>query len=168
MAWCQKNIGARYDRFRFLHLDIYNEYYNPRGKKRIEDLSLPEKHFDTAIFCSVFTHLIDSDVDAYLKLLSKHMASGGLLWGTWFIMDEEARRLVREGKSTLKFILDDSKTFFLDAERKSTVAVAYDPDYVRQLLQSHGFAIEHLDKGLWCQRDLPWGGYQDLIVARLA
>ncbi len=127
-----------------------------------------EKHFDTAIFCSVFTHLIDSDVDAYLKLLSKHMASGGLLWGTWFIMDEEARRLVREGKSTLKFILDDSKTFFLDAERKSTVAVAYDPDYVRQLLQSHGFAIEHLDKGLWCQRDLPWGGYQDLIVARLA
>jgi SAM-dependent methyltransferase len=167
VAWCQKNISASYERFRFVHLDIYNEFYNPHGKKKIEDLPLPEKHFDAAIFCSVFTHLVEGDVKAYFRLLKKHMKDGGLLWGTWFIMDEEARRLVKDGKSSLKFILDEQKTFFLDAKRKSTVAVAYDPDYIRELLQVEGFVIEHLDKGLWCERDIPWGGYQDLIVARL-
>jgi SAM-dependent methyltransferase len=167
IAWCQENISTRYERFRFVHLDIHNEFYNPKGKKKIEDLPLPGKHFDAAIFCSVFTHLVESDVKAYLRLLKKHMKDGGLLWGTWFIMDEEAKGLVAKGKSTLQFILGEEKVFFLDAARKSTSAIAYDPDFVRDLLQAEGFVIEHFDKGRWCQRDIPWGGYQELIVARL-
>ena len=66
-----------------------------------------------------------------------------------------------------EYICLSDKNFFLDAAGKSTLAVAYDIDYMNELFKSNGFEIERMDKGLWCQRNIPWGGYQDLVVARL-
>jgi SAM-dependent methyltransferase len=166
--WCAQNIGAHYPRFRFLHLDIYNEYYNPNGTQKIGDLPLPAGHFDIAVFCSVFTHLVADDTAAYLKLLARTLKPGGLVWGTWFMMDDEARALVLEGKTTLKFNIDGEQTFFLDAERKSTLAVAYERPCIERLFADHGFTVDFVDTGLWCARDKAAGGYQDLVIARLA
>ena len=168
VAWCKENISVHYENFQFLHMDIYNEFYNPLGREKVEDLPLPAKHFDVAVFNSVFTHLIAGDTETYLKLVRRHLVDGGTLWGSWFIMDDEARRLVRDGKTTLKFILGDGKTFHLDTAGKSTAAVAYDFGYMNELFAANGFKIESLDLGKWCERDVKYGGYQDLIVARLA
>lgn len=166
--WCIENISSRYENFRFLHMDIYNEYYNPQGKERIVDLPLEGRYFDVAVFNSVFTHLVADDTSAYLKLVAKHLAKGGFLWGTWFIMDADARNLVRGNRSSLNFILGDGNTFHLDENGVSTAAVAYDIDYVKESLSTAGFEIERLDLGKWCDRTTEFGGYQDLIVARLA
>jgi SAM-dependent methyltransferase len=165
--WCNENISSRYENFRFICMDIYNEYYNPQGRERIGDLPLEAGYFDVAVFNSVFTHLVADDTIAYLKLVAKHLAKGGILWGTWFIMDAEARALTRDNRSSLKFIQRNGNTFHLDEDGVSTAAVAYDIDYVREALSTAGFEIERLDLGKWCDRTTEFGGYQDLIVARL-
>lgn len=169
VEWCNENISSRYENFQFLHMDIYNEYYNPLGRERVEDLPLPPKYFDVAVFNSVFTHLTADDTETYIKLVRKHLVDSGILWGSWFLMDDESRRLVHDGKSSLKFILDDGKrkTFHLDKKGKSTAAVAYDFNYIKELFAANGFSIEKLDKGKWCERSIEYGGYQDLIVGKL-
>ncbi len=32
IEWCQKRISPKYANFHFLHSDIYNKEYNPKGK----------------------------------------------------------------------------------------------------------------------------------------
>lgn len=166
--WCKDNISSRYERFQFLLMDIYNEYYNPQGTQQIGDLPFEAGYFDVAVFNSVFTHLVAGDTEAYLRLARKHLGKNGTLWGTWFIMDAEARDLVRMGRSSLPFILTGGTTFHLDERGVSTAAVAYNYDYLMSLFASNSFVIEKLEMGKWCDRGIEFGGYQDLIVARLA
>ena len=169
--WCRDEIASRYPNFEFRHVDLHNDYYNPGGPLRVESLRVdrPEKFFDLAIFCSVFTHLDAADTEAYFALARRHLAPAGRIWGTWFLMDADARAAVARGETTLGFILrDDAPTFHLGEGQSPSYAVAYDFDFACAAYARHGFEIELIQKGHWCNRShKTGGGYQDLIVARM-
>jgi cyclopropane fatty-acyl-phospholipid synthase-like methyltransferase len=170
VRWCEQNITARYPNFRFLHLDLQNDYYNPSGTMRTEDVCVPAPHghFDLAVFCSVFTHLPEDQAAAYFRLVDRHLAHGGQIWATWFLMDQEARAAVERGETTLRFSFEaDSVTHHLEDGFNRLHAVAYDWPFVAQLYHRHGYEIALLQRGNWCSRRVTvGGGYQDLIVAR--
>jgi len=168
VEWCRRHVSSKYPNFQFEHIDVYNECYNPTGSKNLQDFALHASfaQYDVAVFCSVFTHLIAIDAETYLSLMAKHVAQGGYLWSTWFLMDSEARDSVKAGKTSLSFILRDEKTFHLDEKGVGTAAVAFDADYLRSLFWENGFSIELEQKGIWCERGVNNGGYQDTFVGR--
>ena len=110
-----------------------------------------------------------ADTEAYFALARRHLAPAGRIWGTWFLMDADARAAVARGETTLGFILrDDAPTFHLGEGQSPSYAVAYDFDFACAAYARHGFEIELIQKGHWCNRShKTGGGYQDLIVARM-
>jgi SAM-dependent methyltransferase len=169
IRWCNEYIAGKYPNFRFLHLNLQNDYYNPAGVANAGDVMLPapNRHFDLALFSSVFTHLPEDHARAYLELAGRHLAEDGQVWATWFLMDDEARAAVAQGATSLAFDLESgSRTFHLGSGFNRLHAVAYDWDGVQSLYASHGFEIALLQRGNWCARaGKIGGGYQDLIVA---
>ena len=55
--------------FEFMHIDCYNEFYNPHASARLADLEFPKLgEFDFVFMSSVCTHLSDSEMRLYLEL----------------------------------------------------------------------------------------------------
>ena len=61
--WCRENITSIYPDFEFIHLDYENEFYNPDGRARLDQLPLEDSTLDCAVFWSVFRHLVVEDAE---------------------------------------------------------------------------------------------------------
>lgn len=82
--WCRENIKQ----FSFIHADIQNELYNPRGAIPASRYSFPEtlNGFDVVLLASVFTHMLPQDVAHYLQEIHRVLNSSGCCLATAFIV----------------------------------------------------------------------------------
>jgi SAM-dependent methyltransferase len=57
IEFCNREIVPAAEISRFIHIDLFNEFYNPNGKMKPEELVLPftDATFDSVITGSVFT-----------------------------------------------------------------------------------------------------------------
>jgi SAM-dependent methyltransferase len=69
IRWCQQHIERQHPSFRFQHVDVANDRYNRDGVGIDEDFrfDLPAGEFDAIYLYSVFTHMLEADVRAYLR-----------------------------------------------------------------------------------------------------
>lgn len=166
VSWCHENITQVYDNFRFLHYDIFNPYYNPTGRGKVADVDLPfeDKSFDVVFLNSVFTHLDAADTRAYVRQIRRVLKDDGRLWCSFFLITPTSRKLINRGNSTLNFFLTkEGPDYYLDKNR-STVAVAYDENFVLNLLKENDFALAMpIQEGSWSGIGGP-RGYQDLLI----
>lgn len=168
VSWCNENIGRLYPNFRFVHHDIYNEFYNPSGQGTVEGVNLPsvDGGYDIIFLASVFTHLTRADVESYLPRMHDVLAPGGRLWGTWFIVDEDLGDLVLDGRSKVPLFPKADDGVYYSTADKGTGAVAYDKKMILDMLGDAGFDVEYVQYGEWCApRSKTDGGFQDLVVA---
>lgn len=84
--WCQKYISSQYPNFRFIHLDLQNERYNPDGQPIDTQFELPLKDETVNIvyLYSVFSHMLRDDVKHYLRELNRVLVSNGNVFFTAF------------------------------------------------------------------------------------
>jgi SAM-dependent methyltransferase len=85
IGWCKKHITGT--NVVFVHLDLANDRYNPKGEK-IDDsfrLPLPSQSFDVIHLYSVFSHMQTDDVVAYLREFERLLAPGGQVFLTAFV-----------------------------------------------------------------------------------
>lgn len=68
VEWCKRHIERRHTSFKFRHIDVANARYNEGGIPIDEHFrfDLPDRHFDVICLLSVFTHMLETDVRAYL------------------------------------------------------------------------------------------------------
>jgi SAM-dependent methyltransferase len=87
IAWCRKHI--RGERVSFIHIDIANERYNPRGLALDDDFRLPlaDASFDAIHLYSVFSHMETDDVVAYLREFRRLLSPEGRVFLTAFVED---------------------------------------------------------------------------------
>src|SRR5688500_15144689 len=87
IAYCKQSVTREAPRFRFVHADVYNKYYNPRGKLRAADYRFPfTKHsFDFIFLTSVFTHMLPEDMEHYLDEIARGLVPGGTCIGSFWI-----------------------------------------------------------------------------------
>ena len=164
--WCQKKISAKFGNFHFLHSDVYNKHYNPKGKILARDYRFPFESgfFDFVFLTSVFTHMLPPDVENYMGEISRVLKPGGKCLITFFLLNEESLRLVRSGKSSLNFKYPLNGCLTTDKDIPEE-AIAYDEEVVRQFFNSTGLMIgQPIYYGSWCNRQV-FVTYQDLIVA---
>jgi SAM-dependent methyltransferase len=87
IGWCTKHIHG--DRVSFVHLDLANERYNPKGSAMGDDFQLPfpDASFDAIHLFSVFSHMVTEDVVAYLREFRRLLAPNGGVFLTAFVED---------------------------------------------------------------------------------
>jgi SAM-dependent methyltransferase len=165
VEWATQHISSRHENFRFVHFDLKNEYYNPKGK--IEDLAFPveDRDFDFVFLGSVFTHMYFDDVAEYLVEINQHMKIGATVFATFFLINAESERAVRLGHPEIPFVLGDEVESYTVGQ-SNLYAVALREDDVRVIYEQCGFELTRVPiYGCWtgtrsCRH------YQDILIAR--
>jgi SAM-dependent methyltransferase len=162
--WCAKAITPRFPNFRFQQIDVRNALYNPLGACAPSEYRFPfaDGSFTFITLGSVFTHMMPAEVEHYLSEINRVLGTGRCLI-SYFLLNEESRRLINAGKSTVDFARPDEQWATTSPERPED-AIAFDEDYVTGLYQRLGLNIVRIDYGSWCGR-MNYLSYQDLIFA---
>jgi len=165
IAWCTKHITPSFPAFRFQSIDLYNSVYNPGGVLQPSSFRFPyaDRTFTFILLTSVFTHLLPAELEHYLKEIARVARPQARVFVTFFLLNQESRRRIDSGQSTLAFHhkLDGAVT---TDPQKPEAAVAYDEQDVRGMFEREGFAITSLNSGSWCGRT-DYVSYQDIVVA---
>ena len=164
IGWCRRRY-AKFGNFRFQVADLYNRRYNPRGAHAAIDYRFPydDARFDFALATSVFTHLLEDEADHYLAEIERVLKPGGRALTTWFLLEDESRKLIAEGKSGLPF-LDPREQVAVLSDEMPEEAVAYDEGWVYDRVARHGLSVvEPVRPGSWCGRE-QHSSFQDLVV----
>ena len=164
--WCREHISPLYPRFRYTFSDVYNKDYNPSGTLIAAEYRLPynDAGFDFVCMVSVFTHMLPGDIEHYLAEVARVLKPGGRCLTTFFLWNEEAKRLHNGGKSQLLFCHDPGRYLTIDPEIPER-AVAYREEDVVDLFERTGFILKGTPLyGSWCGRTGTVTG-QDIIIA---
>jgi SAM-dependent methyltransferase len=164
IKWPHKNITGKYPNFKFLHIDINNLTYNPKGKLNAENFIFPFKDasFDIILLKSVFTHLRPAQVENYLKEIARLLKKGGRCLGTFFLLNDEQQALDRQGRNKLKFLFGEGEWRYV-YEHSPESAMAFDERYILNLLEKNGLALKNsIYYGKWSGRS--GLSDQDIIV----
>lgn len=164
VEWC-RSAYAGLKNFSFEWADLYNELYRPEGKILATDYHFPcEDHsVDFAIATSVFTHLYEPEIGAYLGELSRVLKPDGRLFATAYTYDGEAP--ARGPANHLNFDMPDP-----DYPHRWHVegmpplsAVCYSQSYFEWLCERRLGRKPDIRKGRWQGGEGPW--FQDLVLA---
>jgi ubiquinone/menaquinone biosynthesis C-methylase UbiE len=165
--WCQKHITPKFRNFHFQHSNVYNKHYNPQGIIRANEFRFPfeDWYFDFVFLTSVFTHMLPLDLENYLSEISRVLKPGGRCMVTFFILNQQSEKLVKDGKSTLNFQFTLQPGCKTTTESDPEAAIAYDEGYIRVLFNRYGLRIQDpIHFGSWCKRD-EFLSYQDIVFA---
>lgn len=151
--------------FRFTHADIYNKMYNPLGKLRAREFAFPyrSESFSFVFLTSVFTHMLAADVQGYLHEIRRVLQPGGRCVATFFVMDDEARLCVEEGRSTIRFVHRLPDGCYIEDPEVPENAVAYGEEALARMISSAGLRATQVHKGSWPGR-ARFLTYQDVYV----
>jgi SAM-dependent methyltransferase len=102
--WCRDRITRRFSNFRFQRINVYNKLYNPLGKYQPSEYQFPfaDESFTFVMLGSVFTHMLPGDLEHYLSEVRRVLTIGRCLI-SYFLLNDESRRLIDAGKSALDF-----------------------------------------------------------------
>lgn len=162
IRWCQSHISSRSPNFEFRHIDVRNRRYNPRGDAAKLRVPGGDGAFDFIIVKSVFTHLLQPDIEQYLAEISRLLSDGGRCLASWFLLPSTKWRPAHR-RETLSFAYGDGVCRY-ESERSPETAVAYAEPHVRRLLDQYGLQLrEPVHGGTWSGE--PGGlSTQDLTV----
>jgi SAM-dependent methyltransferase len=166
VRWCREHVAARHPNFRFVEGDVRSPMYNPRGRFAPSEYRFPygDASFDFVFLTSVVTHMLPDGVDRYLAEVARVSRPGATSLITWFLLDEEADRRIREGRSPTRFDHDLGGCQVVDAGVPES-AVAYREEDVRRMYAAHGLEIaEPIRWGGWSGREEHLSS-QDIVVA---
>jgi len=136
IQWCQKYIQNNYPNFKFQHINVKNERYNPSGSFTQSEFKLPlSGSYDIIYLYSVFSHLLKDDVHAYLSEFSRLLGSNGNIFLTAFVEEDSEDMTVNPEKYKTQW-------------RGPLHCVRYDKNYFETILRKHNFVITKFEYGI--------------------
>ena len=166
IEWSQDRISTQFNNFNFTHSNVYNKHYNRLGNVQAKDYQFPydDGFFDFIFLTSVFTHMRPLDIDNYLGETSRVLKTGGRCLITFFVLNDEAKKLVHLDRSSIDFS-HKMDGFVTTSENCPERAIAYSEESVEKLFEKHGLTIRQpIHYGSWCDRKISLS-YQDIVVA---
>jgi cyclopropane fatty-acyl-phospholipid synthase-like methyltransferase len=163
IAWCDAKIADSHKRYSFFHMDVRNGMYNPSGSHLGVEYHFPLKeNFDIILLKSVFTHMLSEETENYLSQLPGLLSDNGKCLATFFLLNEEQRRLAQAGKNVIAFHQHDETIAFANPGVPEAV-VAYDQSKLMQMLANHGLEVVEIRYGNWTG-DKHHLSHQDIVV----
>jgi SAM-dependent methyltransferase len=164
VEWCRKNIESEHPNFRFRHVDVLNQAYNPGGRldPRSFEFPYPDDSFDFVFLTSVFTHMLPPEVRHYLDQIRRVLRPSGSCLMTFFLLNAETRAAIRAGRTERRFE-HEGDGYLYDSAEVAERAVAYREDDTLSLLDAAGFRLRApIERGRWAGGASPYG--QDVVV----
>lgn len=165
IEWCRANITPRNPRFAFEHLDVRNKTYNPTGTLLAKNIRFPVQdgaRFDLVFLFSVFTHMLPEFIATYLAEIHRHLVPGGRLFASFFLINEDSRRLMDAGLGQFRFV-QERGGYYAQSRNDPEAAIAFDEDAVWRMMMTAGFIRDKVVYGRWPGRSSPDNG-QDFLV----
>lgn len=166
IKWCNERISTKHPNFRFIHSDILNKHYNKNGKALAHEYKFPfdNETFDFIFLTSVFTHMFPADIENYMQEISRVLKHKGKCLITFFIINDESKRLMELPGSSHSFKFHNDE-YFYNKELDPEAAIAFEEHYINSLFKSNGMTINNpFQFGSWCCRD-NFLSFQDIVVA---
>lgn len=167
VKWCKESIERRFPNFHFQVPDIYNGVYNPKGKYKASQYKFPydDNTFDFICLISIFTHMLSEDLQNYLSEINRVMKKGdGKCYITYFLLNPQARQLMKEGKSSHQFNYEVDKYCYISRADDPESAVAYEESFIHDIYRKYNLNITKATYGTW--RIKQFGlDFQDVIIA---
>lgn len=167
--WCRANITPRHPGFRFMRVDVANAFYHDGAAGQAARFRFPyaDDAFDFALLALVFTHMLTDDFVRYCGEAARTLKPGGTAVMTFFLLNDESRRLKETARSHLKFPYPRGRGVLVEDPDHPEGAVAYPEARVRAILREQGFEVQQILLGSWCGRSRAVG-VQDVVIARKA
>jgi SAM-dependent methyltransferase len=137
IGWCQRNFDSGH--FAFRTIDAYSAVYNPAGRSeaRVTLESCTNGSIDLVMSQSLFSHLLESDLRAYVKESARVLRDGGIMAMTFFCMDDLRALNLLGGRWTFS---RQRGAAYIENERYPEAAVAYDKSWMEQVCREAGFS----------------------------
>jgi SAM-dependent methyltransferase len=170
IEWCKANITAAHPNCSFVHADVFNAEYNPRGRASADTYRFPfeDESFDIVVLSSVFTHMLPPAVDNYLSEIARVLRPDGRCVATYLMLTSESEPLMSTKDSIMKFN-HDLGTHWLVSLRTPELSVGYREPVIKELHEKNGLGYQ-LYAGNWCGQPSRWPrrdiAEQDVVVAR--
>ncbi|MGI3186307.1 SAM-dependent methyltransferase [Nioella aestuarii] len=160
ILWCRKAVPEQAGDYRFDHVDVFNPFYNPRGRLSPDDFAFPytEGGFDLAVAISVFTHLLEDDTRRYFAEGIRCLAPGGRAYFTTFLTPDtvpEAAHFEFRHKIGAAAV---------ERREEPELAVSYSRAFWEALAAANGARLEQVNEGSWTGAARP--DYQDVLIFR--
>jgi SAM-dependent methyltransferase len=152
VAWCQRAITPRYPAFRFHRADVASRAYNPAGTTAAASYRFPfENHaFDFVMLGSVFTHMLPDEVAHYLREIARVLEPGGVAVVSWFLLDDESRPSVDDGRSFMSFeVRHPSGVCRLHDAAVPEAAVTFEETFALNAIAAAGLRVRDRRRGAW-------------------
>jgi SAM-dependent methyltransferase len=163
---CQRRFVSLRPDFTFVHADVRNADYNPRGAVDETAYAFPcaDSAIDLAFATSVFTHMRMGAVRRYLAEAARVLKRGGRLAFTAFLIDEAARRALAAGGAGMAFAAWRDGSWVTDAGHPER-AIAHDAGALAEAVAAAGLRTAGPPlRGAWCP-PAAYAGWQDLWLA---
>ncbi len=160
-------MTPRHPNFEFEAVDLYNKRYNPEGKTKAADFRFPfdDDSFDFALATSLFTHLLPEDMRHYLSEAARVVRSGGTLFLTFCLLNEDILARKESWDPALSFAHVLQGCVVNNKEIPEAV-VAYDEDDVAVAASAAGLTLERpIHYGSWSGAENTLR-FQDVLLMR--
>lgn len=167
ITWARDNITSRFPNFSFVHADIFNKHYNPKGKLSSLSFRFPyeDAAFDFVFLKSVFTHLLPDSIWNYLREIRRVLKPTGTCLATLFLMNPETTGLISRGQSSLELFPYSGDCYVVDAKFPET-AVGISQSAFLQWCEDSALILQTpIRYGSWCGR-ANYLSYQDIVLLR--
>jgi SAM-dependent methyltransferase len=163
ITWCQKHFDTRSEQYKFAHSNIYNSFYNPRGRLSPAAYVFPSdtSSIDFVFATSVFTHMQPPEVRHYIRESARALKPGGHVYFTCFILDEDSERQIKTAKSSLSFAHQKEECRIQDPDEPD-LAVAYGLPWIEECFSESGLQLKHVERCSWRGTSHPF--YQDIVI----
>jgi SAM-dependent methyltransferase len=133
IAWCRKYIERSHPTYRFIHVDVANDLYNPAGAPLGHEFRFPlgDAHADIVYMWGVFTNMRLDDARIYIGEISRLLRRGGRAFLTAFVEASVAPESINPSE-----YVDYQCTVPLHVVR-------YDRDVLFSLFAAAGLTVEH-------------------------
>jgi SAM-dependent methyltransferase len=148
--WTQQNLSN--SSFQFSHFDVRNARYNPNGALHAAEVDLRtySAKYDVIILTSVFTHMHEAEIENYITCFADMLQPGGQVVCTFFLLNAERRQAISVEKSKLPFPFTQSRVARYHNASDPLHAIAYESEWVEQLVHRSGLEVKSIAYGHWC------------------
>lgn len=145
IAWCERHFDA--ERFRFHHSSDASVSYNQAGEAASSHYTVPEADgtADLIVSNSLLTHVLEAELENYIKESYRLLKSGGAIMHSHFNLDHPPASYGT--RHTFQHTIGNARVESLE---QPEAAVAYRTDYLFKVCRAAGFKdceIVHMPGG---------------------
>jgi SAM-dependent methyltransferase len=131
IRWCRENLSPLAPGFTFLHHDVANRGFNPGWRKpAVLPMPVDDGRISLLLAHSVFTHIIQSDAEYYLREAARVLRPDGEMVASFFLFEKRYFPMMQAFQNALYINTDDP-----------TNAVIFDRQWLEATLQALGLGV---------------------------